>query len=170
MRAALMLLAVCCACGYRVEPERSWSSGPSGSLPSVAVLPFENLTYRRGLEMRLTRLIGDELRGRAPAAASSPDRADWHLDGRILRANEQILSEDRQDDVRESSFVVTVEVVLKDRATEKVLRTYSFTERAPFSPRSGRVATLESAQDETLRDLAERIVYWLEARGQKIDS
>jgi hypothetical protein len=71
-------------------------------------------------------------------------------------------SEDLGDQKRESSFVVTVEVVLEDRTTEKVLRTYSFTEREPFSTRAGRVTTLEQAAEEALRDIAERIVYWLE--------
>ena len=57
------------------------------------------------------------------------------------------------------------EVQLRDRTTEKVLRTYSFSEREPFSPRAGRVATLRQAREEALRDLAEHIVYWLETRA-----
>ncbi len=163
-------LVSCGGCGYHADGDRQWSRRSDGSLPTVAVEPFENQTYRRGLEMGLTRQIADELRGRSPRAATTRDRAQILLTGRILTAVEQVLSEDRDDNVRESSFVITVEVVLKDPATEKVIRTYSLTESAPFSPRAGRVATLERAQQEALRDLAERIVYRLETPGAKQES
>ncbi|MHC4136553.1 MAG: LPS assembly lipoprotein LptE [Planctomycetota bacterium] len=149
-------------CGYTVQADRSEERLADGSLPRVAVAPFDNLTYRRGLEMRLSRLLTDEIRGRSPHPPFRPDEADWIVRGRITRADERIYSEDLDDRKRESSFVVTVEVVLEERTTEKVLGTYSFTEREPFSTRAGRVTTLEQAAEEALRDIAERIVYWLE--------
>ena len=164
MRSLLAPALLLAACGYAVEDDRGHERPGGGSLPRVAVLPFDNLTFRRGLEARLTRLVDDELRARAPRAAYGPAEADWLLKGSILDADERVLSEDRADDVRESSFIVTVEVVLQERATKKVIGTYSFTERAPFSARAGRVATLEQAQEEALRDLAESIVYALESR------
>ncbi len=43
--------------------------------------------------------------------------------------------------------------------------TSSFTESEPFSPRAGRIATADQAAEEAMRDLAEHIVYWLEARS-----
>jgi hypothetical protein len=161
MRGAGLLLLLA-ACGYTVESDRSHERRADGSLPKVAVDPFDNLTYRRGLEMRLSRLLADELRGRSPHPPFRREEADWLIRGRITRADERIYSEDLDDQKRESSFLVTVEVVLEERSTEKVLRTYSFTEREPFSTRAGRVTTLEQAAEEALRDLAERIVYWLE--------
>lgn len=163
-RALLLAPAVLFACGYVVEGDRRQERLEGGELPRVAVLPFDNRTFRRGLEMRLTRLVDDEIRARSPRAVYRPAEADWLLEGSILEAEERILSEDRADEVRESSFVVTAEVVLRERATEKILGTYSFTERAPFSARAGRVTTLEQAEEEALRDLAERIVYALESR------
>ncbi|MHC4549757.1 MAG: LPS assembly lipoprotein LptE [Planctomycetota bacterium] len=164
---ALWPLLLLAGCGYTVQPDRSQARLPDGSLPRVAVLPFDNLTYRRGLEMVLSRLLADEIRARSPHAPTAPDEADWLLKGRIVRADERVYSEDIDDQKRESSFVVTVEVVLEERSSEKVLRTYSFTEREPFSSRAGRVATLQQAAVAALRDIAESIVYWLETRDPK---
>jgi hypothetical protein len=158
--AALLLVA---ACGYTFDRDRGEARLPSGTLPRVAVLPFDNATFRRGLEIELTRLLADEVRARSPRAPASPDEADWLVRGTILRADERIYSEDEDDLVRESSIVIDVEVTLEDRTAEKVLRTYTFRERVPYSARAGRVSTLEQAETEALRDIAERIVYWLEA-------
>ncbi|MGQ0614200.1 MAG: LptE family protein [Planctomycetaceae bacterium] len=160
---ALAAALAASGCGYTWGAVATQERTASGSLPRVAVLPFDNDTFRRGLEMRLTRMVADELRARSPQAAVRPGEADWLLGGRITEAGEQVLSEDRGDAVRESSFVVTAEVQIRERATERVIRTYSMTEREPFSDRAGRIATLESAQEQALRDLAERIVYVLEA-------
>jgi len=163
MRAA-WLIPLLFGCGYTVQTDRSEKRLADGSLPKVAIAPFDNLTYRRGLEMRLSRLLADEIRGRSPHPPFRREDADWLIKGRITQADERIYSEDLDDQKRESSFVVTVEVVLEERTTDKVLGTYSFTEREPFSTRAGRVATLEQAADEALRDIAESIVYWLENR------
>jgi hypothetical protein len=51
---------------------------------------------------------------------------------------------------------------VKDKATEKVFKTYSVTKREPYSDRAGRIATLEQAEEQALRDAAEEIVYKLE--------
>jgi hypothetical protein len=129
----------------------------------VAVIPFDNATYRRGLEMALTRLVDDEVRARSPRSPVAPSEADWLVRGNIVRADERIYSEDRDDAVTESSILIHVDVTLEDRAAEKILRTYTFTDRVPFSARAGRVATLQEAEAEALREIAQRIVDWLEA-------
>jgi len=151
------------ACGYSFDRDRGQARLPAGSLPLVAVVPFDNVTFRRGLEFTLTRLLDDEIRARTTRARASPEDADWVLRGSIVRADERIYSEDNDDLVRESSIVMVVEVTLEDRAAETVLRTYSFTERVPFSHRAGRLQTVQQAEAEALREIAERIVYWLEA-------
>jgi hypothetical protein len=163
MRRALLPLLALAACGYRFDRDRGEAALPEGSLPRIAVLPFDNETFRRGLEIELTRLVDDEIRARTPRAPASPAEADWLLRGSVVQADERIYTEDRDDVVEESSIVVVVEVTLEDRAAEKVLRSYSFMERTPFSPFAGRIRTLKEAQTEALREIAERIVYWLEA-------
>lgn len=164
--AALPLILVA-SCGYRFEGDMSQERLASGTLPAVAVLPFDNLSFRRGLEIRLTRLLDDEVRSRSPRAPRSPDSADWLLAGVIRYAGERVYSDDEQGRVRENSFTLTVEVTLRDRSTENLLGTRSFTTREPYSDRAGRIATLEQAEEEALRDLAEAITYWLEGRKSK---
>ncbi len=120
MRATLLLL-LAASCGYRVDPDMS-RERDHGELPSVAVLPFDNVTFRRGLEARLTRFLADEMRARSPRAAAAHGQADWLLEGTIEHAGERVLSEDRNDSVRESSFEVTVSVTLKERSTARILK------------------------------------------------
>jgi len=158
--AAALALA---GCGYTFDRDRGEARLASGNLPKVAVIPFDNATFRRGLEIALTRLVDDELRARSPRAPCAPAEADWLLKGTIVRADERIYSEDRDDVVTESSIVLEVEVTLEERAAEKILRTYTFRERVPFSAFAGRISTLAEAETEALREIAERIVYWLEA-------
>jgi len=166
----LALLLAPPGCGYTFDRTRGEARLGHGTLPRVAVLPFDNESWRRGLEMRLTRLVADEVRGRSPRAPAHPSEADWVVTGRILRAEERIYSEDRADEVRESSFLVEVEVTLEDRTAARTHGPYSIVEREPFSPRAGRFSTLDEAAEEALRDVAERVVYWLESREPKRDS
>jgi hypothetical protein len=158
----VLLLA---SCGYSFVGDRGLPRVEGGRLPAVALEPFDNRTFRRGLEIRLSTLLTDELRGRGAAPAARREQADWVLSGEVVEAVERVLSEDRQDEIRESSFIVTVSVLLVERATEKKIGAYSFTETESFSARAGRVATLEDAEEEALRNMAERIVYWLEDRS-----
>ena len=169
MRALALMLALA-GCGYRADRDMSRERDAAGRLPTVAIDPFDNDTFRRGLETRLTRLLSDEVRARSPRAPSAASSADWILKGTIRRAEERVLSEDTKDRVRESSFVITVAVTLTERSTQKTLKTDSFTIRESFSARAGRIATLEQAQEEALRDIAENIIYWLEAQNPKESS
>lgn len=158
----LILPFLLAGCGYVVEEDRSEARLADGRLPEVAVVPFDTTSFRRGLEVRLTRKVDDELRARSPRAPRDPDEADWLLSGSVVRAEERVLSEDTEDRVRESSFIMTVQVRLENRSSGELLGSYSFTETEPFSDRAGRIATLEQAEEQVLRDLAETIVYWLE--------
>ena len=161
----LLTLPLVTACGYRVEGDRSQSALDGGALPLVAVEPFDlEKTYRRGIEVTLTRLVNDELRARTPRAAVSPEDADWILSGIVTRWDKRVLSEDSQDVVREAVALISVEVSLKEVASGEVIGTYTLTEHEPFSDRVGRIATFEQASLQAARDLAERIVYLLEAR------
>ncbi|MCZ6785878.1 MAG: LPS assembly lipoprotein LptE [Planctomycetota bacterium] len=170
MRTPLLLVLIACGCRYTWGSGKTQERTPQGDLPRVAVVTFDNDSFRRELEIRLTRQVADELRARAPQAAAPLSKADWILTGRIVAAGERVLSETTEDTVRQSSFWMTVEVTLKEQATEKVLRTYSLTESEPFSPIVGRIRTLPQAEEQVLRDLAERIVYGLEAPDPRDNS
>ena len=155
------------ACGYSARPDHGQERLGSGRLPTVAVLPFDTTSFRRGLEIELTRLLADEVRARSPQSPRSADRADWHVTGTILRAFERVLSEDSDDFVRQSSFWVTAEIVLRDRETDTIIGTTEITKHQPFSDRAGRFRTSDQAAAEVLREIAEATVYWLEATKTK---
>jgi hypothetical protein len=160
---ALLGLALA-SCGYTFDRDRGQARLASGNLPKVAVIPFDNTTFRRGLEMTLTRAVDDEVRARSPRSPVAPGEADWLLRGTIVRADERIYSEDKDDVVTESSIVIDVDITLEDRAAEKILRTYKCTgNRVPFSAFAGRTASVEEAEAQALREIAQRIVDWLEA-------
>ena len=165
---AVALLAT--ACGYRFERDRGVTPTPDGALPKVAVLPFDTTSFRRGLEITLTQLVDTELRSRTGRAPYPPDQADLLLGGTIVRADERVISENTNDVIVQSSFLVTVEVELTDRASGRVLGTYKLTEREPYSDRAGRIRTEQQAAAAALRDLAERIVYLLETQRPKENS
>jgi len=166
---AAVFLLLAGACGYSFDGDRGQARLAGGQLPRVAVLPFDTRSFRRGIEIELTRLVDDELRARSPRSPASPDRADWLLSGTVTVAEERVLSDDLQDEVRESSFRVVVEVRIEDRRSGSLIRAYTIEEREPFSDRAGRIATVDQARDEALRDLAERIVYRLESEKTRED-
>lgn len=162
----LALLLALAGCGYTASRDHGLPRRADGTLPRIAVVPFDNDTFRRGLEIDLSRRLTEELRDRAARAPVASGDADWLLKGTVVRAVEHVLSEDRNDEVRESSFVIAVRVVLEERATGKVLKTSTFTEREPFSGRAGRIRTVDQAGEQAVRDLAENIVYWLEGQAE----
>ncbi|MEM8884870.1 MAG: hypothetical protein AAGD14_12430 [Planctomycetota bacterium] len=107
-----LLLATCLAaggasCGYSTRPDHGQKPlAATQQLPKIAVLPFDNDTFRRNLENRLSVLVADEIRIRSPQSPESKDKAEWLVTGTITRASERVLSGDIDDSVRESSFIV----------------------------------------------------------------
>ena len=88
MRTATLAVAlVAAACGYRSERDRSLAPDADGTIPKVALMPFDTTSYRRGLEITLTQLVDDELRSRTGRAPYAPDEAEILLGGTITRAD-----------------------------------------------------------------------------------
>lgn len=163
--APLVLLV---GCGYSTRPDHGEQALADGHLPTTAVVPFDTNSYRRGLEVRLSRRIADEIRSRSPQSPESVTRADWLVSGTIINAYERVLSEDSDDSVRESSFWIVTEIELRDRSADRIIATTRITKSQSFSVHAGRFRTWEQASEEVLRETAEAIVYWLEATDAKI--
>ena len=129
---------------------------------SVAVLQFDNRTYRRDLEFRVTRAVAEELRARTSWRIESPSTADAVLKGTIRAADTTVLTEtsDRKPIATRLRLVADVELI--ERSTGKVLRRYTAVERQDFT--QGRFAeSLEgSATDVIATSLAEAVVQGLE--------
>ena len=151
-------------CGYLTDPERGYGREERVDLPRIHVAPFDTKSFRRGLEMNLTRQVADEIRARSPHSPASRRDADWTVSGTITRASERVLSGDTDDSVRESSFWVTAEIVVRDARTDRIIGSTEFTKYQPFTERTqGRFKTDQDAAKEVLREIAEATVYWLEA-------
>ena len=149
----LVLLAVSAvSCGY------STRSLVSGNAKTVAVAMVENPTFRRDLEFQLTSDLKEAILSRTDLRIVDERRADIVLVGKIVRVREQVLAENRVDDVLESSVIITVEFTARNRATGKD-DTVRLTDRAEFI--SGRGEDLNSATQESFDDLAERLIYEL---------
>lgn len=150
---ALVVLAVSTvSCGY------STRSLVSGNAKTVAVAMVENPTFRRDLEFQLTSDLKEAILSRTDLRIVDERRADIVLVGKIVRVREQVLAENRVDDILESSVIITVEFTARNRATGKD-DTVRMTDRAEFI--TGRGEDLNSATQESFDDLAERLVYEL---------
>lgn len=163
--AALCISALALAtagCGYRAGP-----LDPSHAR-TVAVPVFDNDTFRRAIEVELTRILAAEIHARsglrlvADAAA-----ADIVLHGRIRSFDESVLADRGPTNVTESSVVVDVEVIVEDRKTG--LRTRrTFHNREPYSTVHGQ--SLSTARAEAFENLAEQIIHALEDDWTRTES
>lgn len=156
--AALAALAIAGGCaGYST---RRLVSQPGVS--SIAVVQFENSTYRRDLEFRLTRAVAEEVRARTPWQIASPSTADALLRGTIRSAETRVLAEDGNKDPVAERYRILVDVELVERATGRVLRRYAAIERQEYTPNRYGESLEGSATDTIVTSLAEDIVQGLE--------
>jgi len=150
----LVLVLQVPGCGY------STRSLYDPGIQTVAVDVFKNETFRRDLELDLTRKVARQLRLKTPWRVANRSRADAVLTGRIVAAQERVLSEDNRDLVFESSVIVQVEAELKNLHTGEVIKKIRRRSQVAFLvPRGEDQAT---AFDRSLTDLAEDIVQALE--------
>ena len=144
-------------CGYS---SRRLTAFPDAR--TIAVVPFQNATYRRDLGVRLTRAVVDEVRTRTAYHIGAPESADIVLTG-LFDANESVqgLDQDRVPIIQRLSG--TLRVTITERSTNKVLKTQSFFAQAEFLP-SDRGETLDArGTDEWTRRMAVQVVQMLEA-------
>ena len=154
---AALALSLVGGCGYSSQ---RLVSQPGVS--SIAVLQFDNTTYRRDLEFRLTRAVAEEVRARTSWRIASPSTADALLRGTIRSADTHLLAEDKNDNPVVQRYRVTVDVELVERATGRVLRRYATVERQEFTPNRYGESLEGSATDTITTSLAEDIVQGLE--------
>jgi Lipopolysaccharide-assembly len=130
---------------------------------TIAVAQFDNATYRRDLEFRLTQAVAQEVRARTSFRIASPESADAVLTGTIRSAETTLLIEERDtDEPIEQRFRWVVDARLVDRRTGNVIREWRAVDRAEWT--EGRFGeTLDAyATDVLARLLAEQVVQGLE--------
>ncbi len=148
-----MLLGLTVGCGYS---SRRLVDAPG--VRTVAVLQFENDTYRRDLEFRLTRALAEEVRARTPWRIATPGTADALLTGTIRSAETRVLAEDKDSNPISKRFKLVVDARLVDRATGRVIATVSSTESQEFADGYFGESLDGSATDSVMQSLAEAVV------------
>ncbi len=142
------------ACGYAAGP-----LVPEG-VQTVAVPVFDNDTFRREIEVELTRHVARELGARTSLRViGDPASADLVIRGRIAAFSERVLADRERNEVTESSVVIEVVVVLENR-TAGTTRSVTLSTREPYSTIKGQ--SLASARAEAFENLAEKVVHALE--------
>lgn len=153
----LALLFVSEGCGYKA----GWlMEDVAPGARTIAVTIPGNQTFRRDLEIAFGRELALRIANATPWALDEPERADLLLEGEITRVQERVLSEDRVDDVFESSVTITVFFRFFDQRSGRKLREFTVNDRAEFVLSRGE--SLSSAQAEAFTDLTDKVVFSLE--------
>lgn len=93
------------------------------SIRSVAVPIFENRTFYRDVEFKLTEALTKEIESRTPYKVVAAAGADSHLTGTILNVDKKLLSRQFGTGLpQEIEVVVTVSLEWKDLRSGKIIR------------------------------------------------
>jgi hypothetical protein len=116
-RSALWLVVtlVLSGCGYTA------GSLVSKDYRTVYIPIWENLTFRRGLEFRLTELLQKEIERKTHLKVTTQDRADTKLSGVIVDFQQRVLTEDLQDQPVETQVTVVVNFRWEDLRTGQLI-------------------------------------------------
>lgn len=138
---------------------------------TVHVPIARNDTFRHDLGPRLTEAVVREIELRTPYKVTGDPNADSTLRLRVIQQGKSVLTEASSDDPRALDVVVGVSVDWIDRRGGPLLRDQWALENAQatqviqssrFVPEAGQ--SLQTATQETIDDLADRIVSQMESR------
>ncbi|GFO68443.1 hypothetical protein GMLC_20220 [Geomonas limicola] len=113
----LLLAALMGGCGYRAVLHDE----PLFANQGVDVVVFANRSYQAGVEGVLARSLVDELALRTGGRVVTGPSATLELTGTVLSYGSSAVSYNAQDQIREYRLDISVEAVLRDRVTQKVV-------------------------------------------------
>jgi len=156
-RSALLAGALFCAgCGYTSEPLIESRYG------TVYVETFDNDSRYRGYEVGLTRALINEINAKTDLRIVARDQADTVITGKIADFRQHVLTEDEDDNVRETEITLRVNMTWTDRRTGRPVRVIrDFVDAEQVKWELGQ--TVESQSVELFRHVAERLVERMEA-------
>lgn len=95
--------------GYTTEPNYN------REIHTVYVPIFQNVSFRRGLEFDLTRLVIREIESKTPYKVTScRENADTELIGKIVNRGKGLININQLGETREAEVTVAVEVTWRD--------------------------------------------------------
>lgn len=152
----LLLAAGLGGCGYSV------GSLYDEDVESIAVDVFTNDTFRRDIELDLTREIVKQVRLRTGWRIANRSGADVVLTGRIMNIRDNVLSETERNLTLESSVIVTAEARLTDLRTGRLIRKVQRTTAESYLiPRGeSRVTAMTEAIYKLAEDLVQALEQW----------
>ena len=162
---ALCLLLSGCATGWQFGNRSLYRP----DIATVHVPVVQSDSYRRALGERLTEMIVKEIELKTPYKVVDAASADSVLAVRIISENKKVLSETRNDDVRDMETDFFVQMSWSDRRGDLISGggripfaplLLNISQQANFVPEGGQ--SLVTAQQEALQRLAEQIVGQME--------
>lgn len=139
------------SCGY------SSKSLLRSNVRSIYIPIFDNNTFRRGYEFDLTKAVRDQILLRTRLNIVDKDEADSILIGKITDVDENVLIEDREDNIVESRIMVAIEIRWVDKRTGRtIIERKNIRRPAEFIVR--RNETLTSSGNEAFVKIAQGIV------------
>ncbi len=165
-RVSLIALALALASCHRGAVVGGYRAGGvyDESIRSVAVPIFENRTFYRGVEFRLTEALTKEIEQRTPYKVAGTAGADSQLTGTILRVDKKLLSRQHSREIKsglpqEVQVVVSVSFEWKNLRTGKIIRKASRIEgTGEYIPTRGVGEPFEVAQHTAVAELAREVV------------
>jgi hypothetical protein len=139
-----------------------WSSLYRDDVRTVAVPIFQNRSFRRGVEVNLTKAIVNQLEATTPYKVAPREHADSILEGEILDVHLRTMTTGVGSLPQEQLYIVRLNFTWKDLRTGKIL-----TERRRFEQSSTYFPTLGEgefvASQQNVEKLATAIVQELQA-------
>jgi len=124
-----LALAVCTGCGYTT------SNLLRDDIDTVYVAFFDNTTFRRGLEVPLTRAVVNEMKLRTHLLFAPRDEADSLLTGELIEVEERSVVKNEDDRVLRRRVAVKVRFRWTDLLTgEDIVPEQVITESARIVP------------------------------------
>ena len=153
----LVLLALITGCGYTTK------SLISRKINSIFIPIFGNYTFRSGLEFDLTTALKDEIMSKTKLRIVRKDNADTILTGKIVTVTEGVITSNARDNIIENQVTISVNIALMDRRTGRELISMDgLSNKAEYIVTRGE--NINTATQECLAGLAEKIVYQLEEK------
>ncbi len=165
MRKIILLLAfaVICllsGCGYHLASEALTPSLTAGK--TIAIPMWRNKSFRMNLETVMTGSLVDEFAMRSGGMVVAEEAADLLLTGTIVNYSEAALSYFASDLVSEYRMTMTVEAVLSDKRSQKVLWKGKLEASQDFPALSNpnvpnRMALQQNNEDAALLEISRKI-------------
>lgn len=165
--AALMLAAVGGCSSYQFGSRSLYR----GDVRTVYVPVVRNQTFRHDLGPRLTEAVVRLIEMRTPYKVTGDPAADSTLQISITGETKSVLTESASDDPRALDAVLVAQVTWNDRQGTPLLQNHvilddnlgtNLLQGSRFVPEAGQ--SLQTAMQDTIDDLADRIVSQMEMR------